>query len=888
MFRGGQVNPYDDIVVKATDENQTSENWEILLNLCDKVAEEGEQGARNVIAALLKRLTHRNANVQLYALSVAEALSKNCDITVHREMASKAFTQGLEKLATDRNGHDKVKKRTLGLIKLWAGEFAHDPQLGLMEECYNSLKAKGMRFEDLGDNPAPQYDDEAARREEEELQRVLEMSKVDKGGRDRWNEYTSYGIGGASGSGSGSQPGGSNGPAYTPAAQPAYTPAAQPAVAPSSSRQQTIPAPAPAAQAPVPTPAPAPAAVAPLPAQAPPPAATPAYPATNNLGSPVAEATPLDPSTLQIVKRVRALHDFAATEVGELSFKKGDIIKVVDRCFKDWWRGQIKGRTGIFPVNYVEPLPEQTAAELAKEAETEALVFSQGGAIDTLLQKLREFDPAAENLNDNEEIQELYRSSMSLRPKILKLIDKYSQKKAELVVMNERYVKARNTFERMMEESVAKHNPSAAVYDYSQPPAGPDQYAQAGNRSTAYGWNQSLYGQGAGVLQPTPDPAAYAYQQQQAQQQQQHAQQQQPQQQPAPVANVPQEYPPQPYGQPGYPQTQDHYVQQYGYAGYQQQPGQEQAQGQGQQAQYPQPYQNAPQHGQQQQQQQPGQAQQGQQQQPQQQQQYPPQSGQPGLQHTYSYGGEQAGAAQQGQPQPQPQQQAHPTEQAPQSQQALPGYGQPPEAQHGYGQPSETQHGYGQPPEAQQGYGQPQSPQAQTQTHQPGYGQPHESQPGYQPQAQAQAQGQPQSQPQQQQGYQLTDPGQQQQRQPQQQPQHQAAEQQQQQPQQAQQQQPQEAAQAQAQAQAQPAPDAGPPYFWNGTNNYPNQGACQWADYYLGGGDDPSGLVYFTGPDGNALTSVPPREGFGAQMHALQQGFAGVGLGDGQGQAQRA
>lgn len=32
------------IAVKATDENQTSENWEILLNLCDKVGEEGEQG----------------------------------------------------------------------------------------------------------------------------------------------------------------------------------------------------------------------------------------------------------------------------------------------------------------------------------------------------------------------------------------------------------------------------------------------------------------------------------------------------------------------------------------------------------------------------------------------------------------------------------------------------------------------------------------------------------------------------------------------------------------------------------------------------------------------------------------------------------------------------
>ena len=58
--------------------------------------------ARNVIAALLKRLAHRNANVQLYSLALAEALSKNCGIEVHREIASRAFTQGLEKLVTDR------------------------------------------------------------------------------------------------------------------------------------------------------------------------------------------------------------------------------------------------------------------------------------------------------------------------------------------------------------------------------------------------------------------------------------------------------------------------------------------------------------------------------------------------------------------------------------------------------------------------------------------------------------------------------------------------------------------------------------------------------------------------------------------------------------------
>ena len=54
-----------------------------------------------------------------------------------------------------------------------------------------------------------------------------------------------------------------------------------------------------------------------------------------------------------IVTRVRALHTFEPTEPGELAFEKGDIIRVVDRGYKDWWRGQLKGRTGIFPVNYV-------------------------------------------------------------------------------------------------------------------------------------------------------------------------------------------------------------------------------------------------------------------------------------------------------------------------------------------------------------------------------------------------------------------------------------------------------------------------------------------------------------------------------------------------------
>lgn len=50
-------------------------------------------------------------------------------------------------------------------------------------------------------------------------------------------------------------------------------------------------------------------------------------------------------------------------------------------------------------------MPEPTAAELAREAEQEAAVFAQAVNVEKLLNLLRAFDPAKDNLADNEEIQ---------------------------------------------------------------------------------------------------------------------------------------------------------------------------------------------------------------------------------------------------------------------------------------------------------------------------------------------------------------------------------------------------------------------------------------------------------------------------------------------------
>ena len=58
-----------DVTAKATDENLTSENWEYIMDVVDKVTTE-ENGGKDVVASMIKRLAHRNANVQLYTLEV--------------------------------------------------------------------------------------------------------------------------------------------------------------------------------------------------------------------------------------------------------------------------------------------------------------------------------------------------------------------------------------------------------------------------------------------------------------------------------------------------------------------------------------------------------------------------------------------------------------------------------------------------------------------------------------------------------------------------------------------------------------------------------------------------------------------------------------------------
>jgi len=65
--------------------------------------------------------------------------------------------------------------------------------------------------------------------------------------------------------------------------------------------------------------------------------------------------------------RCIARFDYEATEAADLGFATGDVIQLKDRVGDEWLCGELNGKTGVFPVAFVEiieHLPSQAAGKL--------------------------------------------------------------------------------------------------------------------------------------------------------------------------------------------------------------------------------------------------------------------------------------------------------------------------------------------------------------------------------------------------------------------------------------------------------------------------------------------------------------------------------------------
>lgn len=52
----------------------------------------------------------------------------------------------------------------------------------------------------------------------------------------------------------------------------------------------------------------------------------------------------------------KAIYDFEAQNPGELEFKEGQVIDLVSQIDENWFEGRVNGKTGFFPISYVQVL----------------------------------------------------------------------------------------------------------------------------------------------------------------------------------------------------------------------------------------------------------------------------------------------------------------------------------------------------------------------------------------------------------------------------------------------------------------------------------------------------------------------------------------------------
>ncbi|KAI5290006.1 ESCRT-0 subunit protein hse1 [Ascosphaera aggregata] len=373
-------------------------------NEFDEPVADSSPSGRDVVAAVERRLESQNANTQLYALELANSLVQNCGINVHREISSRHFTDSLLRIANSPATPHQVKANVYERLEAWSGLFSSNSELALMEETYNKLKHQNPNLRAPSKPHKTEITDYDRQREQEDLRMALELSIKD-GNPYAAPSSASYGQhssgynndeGANTTSGYGVQGGSATSPTTTDSAAQGST---QPTHAPVSSGTS---------------------------------AAT--------------------------VSRVRALYDFTPSEPGELAFRKGDIIAVLESVFKDWWKGSLRGQTGIFPLNYVEKLTDPTPEELAKEAAMEAEVFGQIKNVEKLLTLLSSSADGGSraDIQDNEEVTKLYHETLAIRPKLIELIGKYSQRKDDFTQLNEKFIKARRDYEALLESSMAQ------------------------------------------------------------------------------------------------------------------------------------------------------------------------------------------------------------------------------------------------------------------------------------------------------------------------------------------------------------------------------------------------------------------------------------------------
>lgn len=399
------------LIQQTTNESFTDDNWRLIMEVCDEVSASPEQNTKVAIKAIKARLSLKDANAILRTLTLLVALGENCGSRMQQEIASTPFLQDylLSKLA-DRNLHKLLRTSIIETIAKLDNSFRNDPSLKPVSEAYDIVRTQYRQYlpeKEIALYPknkkeppeeyqwesmsqAIQLSEEAYEREQVVRQAYISKKPLPKAGSSQTQPQQE-------------QQSQQNDQSQLRKQQNQNQKLVQLQLQENRSQLKLV----------------------------------------------AKDST----ASISTVKKVCALYDLISYEQDELSFRKGDIITVIESVYRDWWRGSLpNGKVGIFPLNYVRPVVSKTPQELEREEQIELdLINVHARNVDKLLALLSsQPDPRAE-----EEITQLYNSIIPHKATIAKLIESYSARKDELRVLNDQLSHEANSYNEMLDDLVS-------------------------------------------------------------------------------------------------------------------------------------------------------------------------------------------------------------------------------------------------------------------------------------------------------------------------------------------------------------------------------------------------------------------------------------------------
>lgn len=209
---------------KATNEKNTGELWDVIMNICDKVGA-SSKNAKDCLRSIMRRLGHLDPHVAVQAITLLDACINNCGKSFHLEIASRDFETEFRKLLSkaqppvakvkakwnvfklNRFIHILCPQKMKLSLKKWAeSEFKNDPELNLVPTLYLKLRAEGHDFTDSSAAPAkvapPLSKDPnvvSSQKEQDDIALAIELSLKEKSARAS-SPKQSTGVGGGSAS----------------------------------------------------------------------------------------------------------------------------------------------------------------------------------------------------------------------------------------------------------------------------------------------------------------------------------------------------------------------------------------------------------------------------------------------------------------------------------------------------------------------------------------------------------------------------------------------------------------------------------------------------------------------------------------------------------------